>query len=329
MQKFSLFPLGPRGAMGCFLLGACCAVGGFAALTALLDFLSRSSPTAPDSTPFGNTHYFRALAAEDQNQPDAAIREWRALEADGWGEVSTRHLVERLKDQRRYEEALETVDRNKPNLSEGDYEGIRIGLLEQWKGQGAVIAWLKELDAQDPTPFRIRDLGEYLLHAGRPQEALEPLFESVQRTCALHGYRFDEQDQLVDVRPPPTPGADSRVRREYRYYLGALPLQVQFLAMAHEAVGDDDQALRWATRDVLVCQRLKAFDGTDEYGNIKGGSLAGRMIRARVYLRRGQLEEAGVELDFAAQMTASHEAEHQLRLDEAFAQLAKLRAEER
>lgn len=46
-------------------------------------------------------------------------------------------------------------------------------------------------------------------------------------------------------------------------------------------------------------------------------------------MRRGQLEEAAVELDFAAQMTASHEPEHQLRPEVALAQLAKLRAEER
>lgn len=58
-------------------------------------------------------------------------------------------------------------------------------------------------------------------------------------------------------------------------------------------------------------------------------AVSPRRQTARVDLRRGQLEEAAVELDFAAQMSASRETEHQLRLDEALAQLAKLRTEER
>lgn len=313
---------------GCFALGAVCALAGMASLAALLDFSNRSARGSPVGSPFNNMHYLRALAAEDQNQPDVAIREWKALEADGWGEVSTRRLVEQLKGQKRYEEALAIVDRNRTRLSEGDYEGIRVGLLEQWKGQDAAIAWLKELDAIDPTPFRIRDLGEYLLRSGRSKEALDPLHESVKRACALHGYRFDQQEQLVEIRPPPPPNAGSRIRREYGDYLGAVLLQVRYLAMAYEAVGDDDLAFRWATRDLSVSQRLKTFRGTDEYGDIKGGSMAGRMIRARVYLRRRLLDEAAEELDSASQMTESQTSEYRDRFDEAMAQLARLREEE-
>jgi hypothetical protein len=48
----------------------------------------------------------------------------------------------------------------------------------------------------------------------------------------------------------------------------------------------------------------------------------------RVCLRRGKREEAATDLDYAAQMTASHDAEQQLRLYEAHAQLAELRAEQ-
>ena len=249
---------------------------------------------------YDNEHYLRALHYERARQPEAAIKEWKALDADGWREIATRPLAEALARERRFEEALEVIDRNGSNVSWGEYIDLRTHLLEQWKGVDSAVAWLKELDAKDPTsPFWAEQLGVFHLDAGRPREALEPLLESVRRACALHGYRFDDRDELVDYQPAPSSDAEHEARATWHNDIADLWPALQNLATAYEELDDDESAYKWATRDVSMARILNEQKGYLDPDEVEAGSSLGRLVRARVLTRRGELELATTELDRA------------------------------
>lgn len=186
---------------------------------------------------------------------------------------------------------------------------------------------MRKLDAKEPTsPFWPEELESFHLAAGRPREALEPLLESVRRACALHRYRFDGEDRLVDVPPPPASDADLEARGTYNDDLAALWPALGELARAYEELGDDARAWQWATGDVSLHKLLNAFKGYYDEQELEFGSLQGRILRARMLRRRKELDAAAVELDLAAHMHESRDPDTQKRLDQALARLSELRA---
>ncbi|MBL8844087.1 MAG: hypothetical protein JNL90_21360 [Planctomycetes bacterium] len=267
-------------------------------------------------------HSARGDELLDAGQLDAAIAEYRLAHADGLYPMMTRQIAKLLQDANRFEEALAEIDREGPAVSWGEYCSLRTECLERWKGSDAAVAWLLEKDAEEPErPFFQDTLGSFHYYGGRPREAIAPLREAIRRGLAAAPFEFDANDALVYVGEEPlaTPGIAPDESLPDLW-----PAQ-ETLCLVFERLGDDANAWKEATREVSYHQWLKRERGYYPEPWPTAGSFTGRMVRARILLRRGDLDGAAKELDYATAVVSNY-SKHAEELAAAKAELARRRS---
>lgn len=261
-------------------------------------------------------HEERGCELEHAGRLDEAIAEFRLAHKDGLFPMMTRYVAELLEKEGRYEEALAEIDRGGPKVSWGEYCDLRTRCLEAWKGPDAAVAWLLEKDREDPTNPRFqREIGEFHYYGGRPKEAIAPLLEAERRALVRQKLHWNESNELDD---------DDATPHEVNDLCDLWPT-LEVLCRAYEAAGDDPNAWASATREVSLHQRinrLKAYYGERWQ---TAGSFDGRMVRARILMRRGDLDAADVELGYAEEVKSNY-TPHQRELDAARAEIRQRRA---
>lgn len=261
-------------------------------------------------------HATRARTLEQAGRLDEAIAECRLAHKDGLYPMMTRHTAELLERVGRYEEALVEIDREGPAVSWGEYCDLRAHCLEAWKGPEAAVAWLLEKDREDTRkPFFQCRIGEFHYYDGRPKEAIAPLLEAERRVLVRQRLHWSGADELVD---------DDATPHEVNDLCDLWPT-LEVLCRAYEAAGDDRNAWTYATREVSLHQRINRLNAY--YGERwqTAGSFDGRMVRADVLLRRGDLDGAAAELDYAEEVKSNY-TPHQKELDAAREEVRRRRA---
>lgn len=293
---------------------------GLASIAVLLPFLVVAAfiPAPRQNMPEemeAKEHFTHAVKLEQAGDLDGAIAQHRLAHQDGLYPMTTRRVAGLLQAAGRYEEALAEIDGEGPAVSWGEYCNLRTRCLEAWKGPDAAVAWLLEQDREDPTrPFFQCQIGMFHYYGGRPWEAIAPLLEAERRALARQKLHWNDKDELTDDDTTPHDVND----------LCDLWPTLEVLCKSYEAAGDDANAWLYATREVSLHQRIKRLNGYFGERWQAAGSFDGRMVRARVLLRRRALDAAAVELSNAEEVMSSYPP-HQQELSVARAELARQR----
>jgi tetratricopeptide (TPR) repeat protein len=257
-------------------------------------------------------HFRRGSDLEAAGRLDEAIVEYRAAHADGLYPMMTGHIAGLLEAARRFEDALAEIDREGPRK----YCSQRAHCLEAWKGIDAAEEWLTEKDREDPTdPFFQLQIGWFHVDAGRPNEAVDPLLEAEQRALVRQRLHWSDANDLLD---------DEGSSHDVNDLCDLWPT-LELLCQAYEELGDDERAWQYASRAVSLGRRIHKLKGYFGEKWQTAGSFIGRMVRARVLLRHGDLDMAAIELEYAEEAMSPSYPPHGQELADARAEIENLR----